>query len=66
MFHLTITSSDVNFRYFIFGGEAGQESIRSAGDRLGPQGAKYIIGVAGKGYVTITDVGNTGVWHTFH
>ncbi|KAM5543930.1 hypothetical protein V8D89_002547 [Ganoderma adspersum] len=59
MFHLTVTSTDVNFRYFIFGGPAGQDSIRSAGERFGPQGAKYTIGVAGKGYLTLTDVGNT-------
>ena len=62
MFHLTVTSTDVDFRYFIFGGPAaGQDAIRSAGERFGPQGAKYTIGVTGKGYLTITDVGNTGM-----
>ena len=61
MFHLTVTSTDVNFHYFIFGGPTGQDAIRSAGERFGPQGAKYTIGVAGKGYLTITDVGNTGM-----
>ena len=66
MFHLTVTSTNVNFRYFIFGGQTGQESIRFGGERLGPQGAKYIIGVAGIGYVTITDIGNTGMWQAFN
>ncbi|PIL32408.1 hypothetical protein GSI_05654 [Ganoderma sinense ZZ0214-1] len=59
MFTLTVTSTDVNFRYFIFGGPAGEKSIRSAGELFRPQGAKYIVGVAGKGYLTLTDVGNT-------
>ncbi|KAM5539603.1 hypothetical protein V8D89_006712 [Ganoderma adspersum] len=59
MFHLTVTSADVDFRYFIFGGPASQDSIRFAGERFGPQGAKYIIGVADNGYLTLTDVGNT-------
>ena len=62
MFHLAVTSTDVDFRYFIFGGPASHDSIRSAGERFGPQGAKYIIGVADKGYLTLTDVGNTGMF----
>ena len=62
MFHLTVTSTYVDFRYFIFGGPAaGQDAIRSPGERFGPHVAKYTIGVAGKGYLTIADVGNTGM-----
>lgn len=60
MWHINSISVQTGAQTQIFGGSGNTMHVCALGERLGPQGAMYVISVAGVGAISLQDVGAIG------